>query len=148
MYQTTPQEKSTSRPDERVRGSTITVNMVNHRPGDGNEEAVHAHDNKIPTTTNTKPARASCTVRTGLARPLEKCMGTKVHRDNELQLPALSKQRVAMPNSMPGNLPLMVQVRSSWHITLSTTRLHQGSDNPPHPRTSMWSGSCAASIRI
>ena len=94
-----------------------------------------------------KPARASITVWTGGALPFEERLGTKAHRDNELRLPVSSCPRIPSP--------VKVQVRSSWHIPLSTPWPHQGCDSPPQsskpwptPPASSWPDSCALPVRM
>ena len=77
------------------------------------------HDENV---TIAKPARASITVRTGLAFPLQECMGPNSHRHDELRLPTPSKQRliIAVPPHPRVPSPVKVQVRRCRHISLST----------------------------
>ena len=116
--------------------------------------ALTIHDKNV---TMVKPARAILIGRTGLTSPPEKCEATKTHRYNELGIPTLSKQRfvVAMPTNTRFPSPMKVQVRGSWHIPLSTPRLHQVCNGPPHtgkqwpaPLSSVWPYSGASPIRI
>ena len=89
------------------------------------------HDKNV---TMAKVARASITVRTGLALPFEERRGPKTHRDNELRAPRPPKQRliIAVPTNSRVESPIKVQVRGSWNLPLSTPRLHKGCDSPPH----------------
>ena len=77
--------------------------------------ALTIHGQKISIV---KPARASFTVRTGLALPFQGPTGTKAHRNNELRLPTPPKQRliIAMPPYTRAPSLVKVQVRSSGHI--------------------------------
>ena len=108
--------------------------------------------------TVTKTARAYFTVRTGLALPFEGRMRPKTHRNNELRSPNPSKQRpiIAVPTNTRVPSPIKVlQVRSRWHLSLSTPRLHQGCDSPPHTSkqwpaqlASLWPDSEASPVRV
>ena len=73
------------------------------------------HDKNV---TMAKTALASFTVRTGLAHPFEDCRAAETHRNTELRIPTLSKQRltIAVPSYPRCPFPVKVQVRSSWHI--------------------------------
>ena len=60
-----------------------------------------------------------------------------------------------MPTHTRVPSPIKVQVRGSRHLPLSTPRLHQGSDSPPHtgqqwpaPLSSVWPQSGALPARI
>ena len=110
------------------------------------------HDKNV---TMAKAAQASFTVRTELVLPIEERLGPKAHRYNELRFPTLSKQRftIAGPSYPRFPSPVKVQVRSSWHISLSTPCLHQDCDSPPQtgkqwptPPASSWPDSCAMPI--
>ena len=112
------------------------------------------HDKNV---TVTKRARFNFTVLTGLALPFERNMRPKTHRDNEIRSPNPLKQRliIAAPANTRVPSPIKVQVRSRWHLSLSTPRLHKGCDSPPHtsyqwpaPLSSVWPDSWAPPIRI
>ena len=112
------------------------------------------HDKNV---TIAKTAQVSFTVRTGLALPLEDSLGAEADRHGKLLHPRPTKQWlvIAMPPHTRLPSPVKVQVHGGRRVSLSTPRLHQGSDSPPHldeqwpaPRTSMWPDSCAASIRV
>ena len=111
--------------------------------------ALAIHDENI---TMVKKARTGLTVWTGCALPFEERTGTKAHRNNEFRLPTFSKQRliIAMPSYPRFPSPVKVQVRSSRHISLSTPRLHRGSDSQqcPAPLSRLWPNSSASPIRI
>ena len=80
--------------------------------------ALTIHDQKI---TMFKPTRASFTIQTGLAIPLEKRTGTKAHRHTEIRTPKGGSLSLCHPR-FPSLVK--VQVRSSRHIPLSTPRHH------------------------
>ena len=112
------------------------------------------HDKNV---TMAKTAQVSFTVRTGPTPPSEDCGATKTHRNDELGITVLSKQKFI--NTMPTNTrfpsPIKVLVRGSWHIPLNTPRLHQGCDSPPHSDeqwpallSSLWPDSGALPVRI
>ena len=90
--------------------------------------ALTIHDQKI---TMTKPARARCTVRTGLALPFEGRTGTNAHRTMSFASP---HYRHATPNA--SSFPEKVEVRGSRHISLSTPWPHQECDSPPEVQQS------------
>ena len=81
------------------------------------------HDKYV---TMVKPARATFIGRTGLTLPSEKCEVTKTHRNDELGIPTLSKQKfvITMPTNTRVPSPVKVQVRGGRHLSLSTPRLH------------------------
>ena len=83
------------------------------------------HDKNI---TMAKPAKVSFIVQTGLTPPSEQCRAAKTHGNNELGITTLSKQRfvIAMPTHTRIPSPVKVQVRSGWHISLSTPWLIRG----------------------
>ena len=93
--------------------------------------ALAIHDKNV---TMTKPAQVTFIIRAGLTSPSEKCRAAKTHRYNEFGITTLSKQRfvIAVPTNTRSPSPIKVQVRGGWHIPLSTPRLHQGCDSPPH----------------
>ena len=88
------------------------------------------HDKDV---TMAKAAQVGFIVRKGPAVPFEECSCAKAHRNDELHLHALRKQRliITMPTNPRVPSPIKVQVRGSWHL-LSTPWLHQGCDRPPH----------------
>ena len=83
------------------------------------------HDKNV---TMAKTARASITVQTGLASPLEERLGSKAYRNDELRISALSKWRliIAVSAHMRLPFPIKVQVRSSRHVSFSTPWLNSG----------------------
>ena len=108
------------------------------------------HDKNV---TMAKVARVNITVWTGLALPFEERRGPKTHRDNELRAPISPKQRLIIAARVQS--PIKVQVRGGGNLLLSTPRVHQGCDSPPHtgkqwptPLSSVWPNSGASSIRI
>ena len=67
------------------------------------------------------------------------------------------KQRfvVAMPTDTRLPSPVLVQVRGSWHLSLSTPWLYQVCDSPPHtgkqwpaPLSSVWPDSGALPVHV
>ena len=112
------------------------------------------HDKNVTMATT---ARAGFTVRTGPTPPSEDCGATKTHRNDELGITVLSKQRfvIAVPANTQVPSPIKVQVRGSRHLSLSTPRLHSGCDGPPYtfkqwpaPLSSVWPYSGALPVRI
>ena len=112
------------------------------------------HDKYV---TMAETAQVSLIIRTGPTPPPEDCGAAKTHRNDELGITTLSKQRfvVAMPTHTRIPSPIKVQVRSGWNLPLSTPWLHQGCDSPPHtgkqlpaPLSSMWPDSGASPVRI
>ena len=102
------------------------------------------HDKNV---TMAKTAQVSFIIRTGLTPPSEDYRAAKTQRNNEIGLTALSKQRfvIAVPTHTRSPSPTKVQVHCSRHISLSTPRLHWGSDSPPQssqqwpaPLISLW----------
>ena len=93
--------------------------------------ALAIHDKNV---TIAKTAQVSFIIRTGQTPPSEDCAAAKTHRNDELRLTALPKQRfvIAVPTHTRIPSPVKVQVRGGWHLSLSTPRLHQGCDSPPH----------------
>ena len=77
------------------------------------------HDKDV---TMVKPARASFTVRTGLALPSKGHMGAEAYRHDKLLHPTPSKQRliIAVPSYMPVPSLIKVQVGSSRHFTVAS----------------------------
>ena len=77
------------------------------------------HDKDV---TMAKAAHVGFNVRTGLALPFKECSGAKAHRNDELRLSALSKQRliIAVPANSRVPSSVKVQVRCSWHLLLCT----------------------------
>ena len=76
---------------------------------------------------------------------------------DELGITVLSKQRfvITVPTNTRVPSPVKVQVRGGRHLPLSTPRLHQGCDGPPHtfkqwpaPLSSVWPYSGAPPVRI
>ena len=89
------------------------------------------HDKNV---TMAKAAQVSLIIRTGPTPPSEDSGAAKTHRNDELGITVLSKQRfvIAVPTNTRPPFPLKVKVRGSRHLSLSTPRLHQGSDSPPN----------------
>ena len=114
------------------------------------------HDKNV---TMVKPARAIFIGRTGLTPPSEDC---EICQDSLISMslasPHFSKQKIRrrganLHTRMPS--PTKVQVRGSWHLTLSTPWLHQVCDSPPHtgkqwptPLSSTWPDSGALPVRV
>ena len=112
------------------------------------------HDKNV---TNAETAQVPLIIRTGPTPPSEDFGATKTHRNNEFGIPTLSKQRfvITVPTNTRVPSPIKVQVRSGWHLLLSTPRLHQGCDSPPHtgkqwpaPLSSVRPDSGALPVRI
>ena len=91
--------------------------------------ALAIHDKNV---TMAKPTQVGFSVRAGLTSPPEDCEVTKTHRHNELGVTTLSKQRfvIAVPTNTRLPSPIKVQVRSRWHLSLSTPWRHQECDRP------------------
>ena len=116
--------------------------------------ALAIHDWNV---TMAKAAQVSSIIWTGLTSPSEDRRASKTHRNNEFGITAPPKQRfvIAMLTNKRAPSPVKVQVRGSWHLSLSTPWLHQGCDSPPHiglqwpaPLSSVWPDSGALPIRI
>ena len=116
--------------------------------------ALAIHDKNV---TMAKPTRALTTVQAGPASPFEENKSTKAYRNNKLVHSRPPKQRliIAVPIHPRSTSPIKVQIRSRRHFSLSTPRLHQGSDSPPQPReqyptplSRVWPDSWAMPIRI
>ena len=112
------------------------------------------HDKSV---TMAETAQVSLIIRTGPTPPSEDSGATKTHRNDELGITVLSKQRfvIAVPTNTRPPSPVKVQVRGGRHVPLSTPRLHQGCDGPPYtskqwpaPLSSVWPKSGAPPVRI
>ena len=112
------------------------------------------HDKYV---TMTETAQVSFIIRTGPTLPSEDCGAANTHRNDELGFTKLSKQKfvIAMPPNTRIPSPIKVQVRGGRHLPLSTPRLHQGCDGPPHTfkqwpasPSSVWPYSGALPIRV
>ena len=81
------------------------------------------HDKNV---TMAETAQVSLIIRTGPTPPSEDCGATKTHRNDELGITVLSKQRfaIAVPSYARVPSPIKVQVRGSRHPPLSTPRPH------------------------
>ena len=112
------------------------------------------HDKNV---TMAKPAQVSLIIRTGPTPPSEDCAAAKTHRNNELVWHHLTLQtevRHHSANQHTSSIP-DIQVRGGRHLSLSTPRLHQVCDGPPHTfkqwpasPSSVWPYSGAPPIRI
>ena len=113
------------------------------------------HDKSV---TMAETAQVSLIIRTGPTPPSEDSGATKTHRNDELGITELSKQRfvIAVPTNTRPPSPVKVQVRGGRHVPLSTPRLHQGCDGPPYTskqwpaplsRVRPWSGALPVRIR-
>ena len=78
--------------------------------------ALTIHDKDV---TMAKTPQVSFIIRTGLTPPFEDCGAAKTHRNNELGLTALSKQRfvIAVPTHTRFPSPIKVLVRGGRHST-------------------------------
>ena len=81
------------------------------------------HDKNV---TMAETAQVSLIIRTGPTPPSEDCGSAKTHRNDELGITGLSKQRfvIAVPTNTRVPSPVKVQVRGGRHLPLSTPRLH------------------------
>ena len=89
------------------------------------------HDKNV---TMAETAQVSLIIRTGPTPPSEDYGPTKTHRNDEFGLTTFPKQRfvIAVPPNTRVPSPVKVQVRGGRHLSLSTPRLHQECDGPPH----------------
>ena len=89
------------------------------------------HDKNV---TMAETAQVSLIIRTGPTPPSEDYGPTKTHRNDEFGLTTFPKQRfvIAVPPNTRVPSPVKDQVRGGRHLPLSTPRLHQECDGPPH----------------
>ena len=81
------------------------------------------HDKYV---TMAETAQVSLIIRTGPTPPSEDCGATKTHRNDELGITVVSKQRfvITVSTNTRSPSPMKVQVRGGRHLPLSTPRLH------------------------